>query len=227
MSVIKEITDGIALVSDAIKNIKEIHTAIKDGKKYFETTHPEIKADVAAMCTELQKTCNAIAVASSVITNFRFNSSPGAIDGEPTRFNNYFISYKNDEKKAEELIRSLKGHCYIIKQHAEKISQGEIKSFWIFLGLKSPEREEELGRLLQKIYDDESDSYTLVNRMAYSLNAAIEDVTNALIVDGMMHASKVKDAALKLSEYSVSFKKLENLAQNTRDELDLTIQELQ
>ena len=40
MSILKEITDGIELVADAIKNIKEIHDAIKDGRKYFEKAHP-------------------------------------------------------------------------------------------------------------------------------------------------------------------------------------------
>jgi len=224
---IKDFIDDITLVADAIKNIKEIHTAIKDGKKYFEKAHPEIKKDVSDMCAELQKTCNAIATASSVITNFRFNSSAGALDNEPTRFNDYFINYKKNKNEAEDLIRSLKGHCYIIKQHADKISYGNTNSFWTYFGLQSMQREQELGVLLQNIYDDEQDFHSIVYLMAHSMNSAIEDVTDALCENGMMSSTKVPTAALKLSEYSKSFKELELVASKTRDELDATIKELQ
>ena len=227
MSILKEITDGIKLVADAIKNIKEIHDAIKDGKKYFEKAHPEIKKDVIAMCDELLKTCNAIATASSIITNFRFNASPGAIDNEPTRFNDYFIRFKTNRNEAEDLIRSLKGHCHIIKEHANKISQGDTNSFWSFIGLQSQQRKTELSALLQNIYDDERDFHSIVYRMAQSMNAAIEDVTSALSLNGMMNSSKVPDASMKLIEYAKSFKELELLAEETRNKLSATIQELQ
>ncbi len=227
MTILKEIIDGIAIVADAIKNINEIHTAIKDGKKYFEKAHPEIKQDVIGMCAELQKTCNAIATASSVITNFKFNSSAGALDGEPTRFNNYFISYKTNKNEAEDLIRSLKGHCYIIREHAEKITQGKAEMFWSFFGLQSQQRETDLGALLQQIYNDEASFFTIVYHMAQCMNSAIEDVTNSLTIDCMMHSSKVPAAALKLNEYSAAFKKLELLSEDARDAIDATIQELQ
>ncbi len=227
MSILKEITNDIAIVANAIKNIKEIHTAIKDGKKYFEKAHPEIKKDVADMCAELQKTCNAIATASGVITNFRFNSSAGALDNEPTRFNDYFITYKTNKNEAEDLIRSLKGHCHIIRQHADKVSSGGTRPFWSFFDVQSAQREYELGVLLQKIYDDEQDFYSIVYRMAHSMNAAIGDVTDALIENAMMSSSRVPEAASKLSEYAKSFKELEMIAGKTRDELDETIKELQ
>lgn len=227
MSILKEITDSIVIVSDAIKNIKEIHAAIKQGTKYFEKQHPEIKKDVIAMCSELQKTCNGIAIASSVITHFRFNSSPAAIDNEPTRFNDYFIKYKSDKNEAEILIRSLKGHCSIIKQHADTISQGNSKSFWSFFGLQSEAREKKLANLLQQIYDDERDFHSIVYHMAHSMNAAINDVTKTLEESNMMTSKKVPDAANKLSEYSKIFLELELLARNTRDNLEKTIQEIQ
>ena len=227
MGILKQIVDDIKVVADSVKNIQSILAAIKDGKKYFEKTHPEIKQDVAAMCIELQKTCNAIAIASSVITNFRFNSSAGALDNEPTRFNDYFIKYKTNKNEAENLIRSLKGHCRIIKQHSEKISSCNTNAFWAFFGLQSSQRENELGILLQKIYDDEQDYYDIVSRMAHSMNTAIEDVTDALCVNGMMSATKVPAAALLLTEYAKSFKELELAASKTRDEFDFTIKDLQ
>jgi hypothetical protein len=228
MSVLKEITDSIKLVADAIKNIKEIHTAIKDGKKYFEKAHPEIKKDVVAMCNELYKTCNAIATASSIITNFRFNGSPSAIDNEPTRFNNYFISFKTNNSEAENLIRTLKGHCHIIKAHADKITNGNSNLFWnIISSSASDQRKAELGQMLQNIYNDEQDFYNVVYQMAKSMHLAIEDVTNALTVNGLMLGTQVPQAATSLQIYAAIFKDLEALATTTRDQISATVDALQ
>ncbi len=224
MGILKEVTDDIKIVSDSIKNIKSIYEAIKDGKKYIETQHPEIKSDVAAMCEEMKKTCAAIATASRVITNFRFNSSD--MDKDPTRFNEWFIKYKTNKNEAGNLIRSLKGHCQKIKYHADKISQGNQDSFWKYLGFNTEEKNKELGELLQGIYNDERDLYNTVYKMAESMNAAIEDVTEALCLNGMMHSSKVPEAALKLNEYRTIFKELETSAAKTEDNLNEIVQEL-
>lgn len=226
MGILKDIADNIAAVSSAIKNIKEIHAAIKEGKNYLKKTHPEVKKDVAVMCVELQKTCDAIAKASGVITQFQFDATPGSIETQPTRFNDYFIAYKTNHNEAENLIRSLKGHCYVIRDHAEKISSGANKSFWSFLGLHSAEREEALAAMLQRVYNDEMDMHDVVHRMAISMHAAIEDVSQALLTNGMMYASNVPAAAARLNAYAAYFKELEVLAADTRDKLSDTIAEL-
>lgn len=227
MSILKEIVDGITIVADSINNIKEIHTAIKDGKKYFEKAHPEIKKDVSAMCNELRKTCNAISTAASIITTFRFDSSPGTIEAQPRIFNNYFMKYINNKNEAQDLIYSLKGHCSIVKQHAENISKGNTSTFWTFFGLQSAQRELELAAMLEKIYSDEQDFYSIVHRMADCMNKAIEDVMSTLCENGMMTSTKVPDASIKLLSYAKEFKTLELVAKKIQDELDTTIIELQ
>ncbi|HTN45275.1 MAG TPA: hypothetical protein VL098_02940 [Flavipsychrobacter sp.] len=226
MSILAEVADGIKMVAEAIKNIRDIHEGIKDGKSYFEKSHPEIRKDVAAMCMEMSKTCNAISTASALLTHYRFNASPGVIDSEPTRFNDYFIRYKTDQQEAEKLILSLKGHCSIIRDHAEKIGQGSISHFWSLLGFQSQQRQNELQALLQKIYDDERDFHNIVYKMARSLGLAVEDITEELSENGMLHSSKVPDAAAKLAAYSQVFKELEKLAATSRDELEKTIQSM-
>ncbi|HAD14627.1 MAG TPA: hypothetical protein DCF33_19550 [Saprospirales bacterium] len=226
MGILKDIADNIAAVSSAIKNIKEIHAAIKEGKKYLEKTHPEVKKDVAAMCVELQKTCDAIAKASGVITQFQFDATPGSIETQPTRFNDYFIAYKTNHHEAENLIRSLKGHCYVIRDHAEKISSGANKSFWSFFGLHSAEREAALAAMLQRVYNDEMDMHDVVHRMARSMHKAIEDVNAALLTNGLMHADNVPAASARLNEYREHFRQLESLAADTRDKLIETLTEL-
>ena len=99
-------------------------------------------------------------------------------------------------------------------------------SFLKYLGFNTEEKNKELGELLQGIYNDERDLYNTVYKMAESMNAAIEDVTEALCLNGMMHSSKVPEAALKLNEYRTIFKELETSAAKTEDNLNEIVQEL-
>lgn len=123
MSIVKEVADGIKLLADGIDNIRKIYGAIRDGKEYLETTHPDVKTDVAAMCVEMRKTLQAIATASSIITHFRFNVSSQAIQSEPSRFNDYLMQYKTQAMNVESQLDSLRGHCHKIREHAEKPTQ--------------------------------------------------------------------------------------------------------
>ena len=126
-----------------------------------------------------------------------------------------------------ELLRSCKGHGHIIKEQADEVGHGGTNSIWMFIGIQAQQRKTELSSLRQHIYDDVRDFHNIVYRMACSMNAAIEDVTSALSLNGMMTSSKVPAASVKLIEYAKSFKKLELLAEDTRNKLSATIQELQ
>jgi hypothetical protein len=227
MSVVIEVSEAINLVAGAIKNIKDIHTALKDGKMYFEKKHPEIKKDVQAMCAELQKTCSAIVIASSVVTNFKFDASPAVIELQPTRFNDYCIHNATSRVGAEDLIRSLKGHCSVIRGHAEKLTQGKPELFWRFFGLSAAEKEVELGEKLMDLYNDEKEFHITVGKMASSIEKAFTDVTDTLCSNGLMHASNVPEAAAKLGAYSLLFRELKTKAEQTRDDIGETMIELE
>src|SRR5688572_9567527 len=101
MSLIKDILDGIQLATDAVDNIKKLHEAVRSGKNYLANARPKVKEDVIAMFVEMRKTCNAVADAARLITHFRFNSSPGVVDNEPTRFNNEFMQFINNQNAAQ------------------------------------------------------------------------------------------------------------------------------
>ncbi len=72
MTMVKEVIDGLAAVAEAIENIRTISEAVREGKKYLETKHPEIKTDLQLMVDEIGKTMNVVAQASAVLTQFRF-----------------------------------------------------------------------------------------------------------------------------------------------------------
>lgn len=227
MSVVKEVADGINLVSDTIESLQKIYTAVKDGYQYLDLKHPEIKKDVANMLVELRKTCNAIETASSIMTHFRFNVSPGEINREPTRFNNYFIEYKVDSNNARDLIRNLKGSCRIIEARVHELDKKAGKSTFLeFLGLDSTEREVEVRNALQNIYDEERQWYIVVDKMAENLRIAINEVSDALGPNGMMHANNVPTAALLLNEYAELFGHLELKAKQEADNIQELIDEL-
>jgi hypothetical protein len=229
MMVVDEVAAALKLVSDTFKNLKEIYTAVHDGYQYFSTNYPEIKKDVAGMCVELRKTCTAVATAAAVMTHFRFNVSPGAIDNEPTRFNEYFIKYKTDAEEAQKLIRELKGSCTKIIGHAEKLKADAAslnKTFLALFGLHSPERAQDVEEALANIYNEEKEWYIVVGVLSENLTKAIQDVSNALGAGGTMHAANVPAAAQLLNEYATLFGRLELEARSQADEIQALIDEL-
>ena len=176
------------------------------------------------MCIELRKTCHSIAVSSSVITNFHFNSTPNEIQSEPTRFNNYFINYKSQSTFAEDQIRALKGSCSKINSHILKYKKEKNKkSILSFFNLKDPKKEAELFDRLEKIHDDETDFHSNVFLMAISITEAIADVNKALITNHTLDYNRIPDAAKLLNNYSFHFGNLEKLAIQTRNEIENTI----
>ncbi len=211
---VKDVVEGVKLVSSTIQNIRNIYSTVNDGYQYMNTNYPEIKNDLVIMCSELKKTCNAVAKASEIITHFRFNISPVTIHGEPTRFNDYFIKYKMDSGEAKNRIRSLKGSCSIITKHAQKIQKDATtkfnkNNFLELFGLYSIERARQVEQALSNIYNEEKEWYIIVDVLSESLKMAINDVSDHLETNGMMHSDNIKIAAPLLKKYSALFEQLE------------------
>lgn len=226
-----EVAEGIKMVAETIQNVKDIYESVKDGRQYFTNKYPGIKTDVADMCIELQKTCNAVATASAIITHFRFNASPGVIDNEPTRFNDYFMKYKTSATEARDEILRLKGSCGKIRMHIEKLddeaeqSSGK-RNFLTFLGLHDPAKTAQVRDALQNIYNDEREMHYMVDGLAENLTKAINDVDDKLCTDGLMDSRNVPAAAKLLNEYSKLFGSLETEARKQANEIQELVDEL-
>ncbi|RLD75210.1 MAG: hypothetical protein DRJ10_15715, partial [Bacteroidetes bacterium] len=72
MAIIKEVLDALTAVKESIDHIQTISDAIKKGKDYLKTQHPNVANDLVIMCEEMRKSSQALASASSIITHFRF-----------------------------------------------------------------------------------------------------------------------------------------------------------
>ena len=230
MSIVKEVSDGIKLVADGISNIRRIYEAIRDGKKYLETKHPDVRDDVAGMCVEMRKTLQAIAAASSIITHFEFNVTTQAIAAEPSRFNDYLIKYKGEAMNVESQLHSLRGHCHKIRDHAtkleEKAKKASLASMLKLFGLDSGQREKELYDALGSVYRDEMQFYSNVWNMRMTLERSLDDIGKKLGPPGAMNAEDVPAAAKALGEYEKHFRRLESDANHAALELQRLVDEL-
>lgn len=230
MSIVKEVADGIDLVADGIDNIRKIYDAVREGKKYLETTHPDVRGDVAAMCVEMRKTLQAIAAASSIVTHFRFNVSSRAMETEPTRFNEHFIQYKTQAQAVESQLDSLRGHCSVVTRHAKKLDKkaenAGLGGMLALFGFSSPQREQDLAEGLRKIGDDELQFHSNVWKMRAILEGSLNDIGSRLGPPGSMDARNVPAAADALGEYATRFGKLESDANYAALELQGLIDEL-
>src|SRR4051812_38299793 len=120
MAMIGEVRDALALVADSISHIRTLSEAIREGKEYLRTTHPQVKEDLIVMCEEMRKSASALAAASSIVTHFRFVIGD-ALSSEASRFNDYLVESKSQAETLEQQIDSMRGHCTVIEAHAEAV----------------------------------------------------------------------------------------------------------
>ncbi len=105
----------------------------------------------------------AVAVASAILTHFRFTVAGSAIESEPARFNDHLIAHKENAARVSASLQELRGHCHVIKRHVDGL-RGKAKSLnldrlLLLFGIDSAAREQEVATALEKIYDDEMQGY--------------------------------------------------------------------
>lgn len=231
MTMVKEVIDGLAVVAEAIENIRTISEAVREGKKYLETKHPEIKTDLQLMVDEIGKTMNVVAQASAVLTQFRFAVSADTGSSELARFNDYFIHHKGQAQFLRSHIDDLRGHCSKIREHAIHItgsaSASGFSAIFHRLGLNSPQREQELGQKLDKLAYEDFEVANSAQIMLRCLDDALKDVQDALGDHGAMYPENVPKAAALLSEYAQAFEKLEKPARTAADDIRTVVMELE
>jgi hypothetical protein len=230
MTIIREVREAISAVSESIDHIQTISEAIKKGKDYLKTQHPHVASDLAAMCEEMSKSSQALASASSIITHFRFVI--GDIRAtEAARFNEHLVNHKTQAETLKQRIRSMRGSCGVIRQHAEEIGQKAIPNglttIAAALGLHSEKREQELADALQGIYNEEMQYHRGVVEMANAVRIALKAIQDELGPAGVIDPGKVPNAAAVLGEYATAFANLEARCNYNALELQASIDELQ
>lgn len=228
--IIKEVRDAIEAVAETVDHVRKISEAIKSGRDYLKTKHPEVGSDLVVMCEEMRKSSQAIASASSIVTHFRFVIG-GSLASEASRFNEHLVNHKAQARNVEQTLDSMRGHCSKIALHAENIEKkavpGGLTSLAAALGLHSPEREQELAEALGKIHDEEMEYHAGTHRMAKAVKAALQAVQDALGPPGLIDATQVPAAAVLLGEYATAFEKLEANCNYNAFELQTSIDVLQ
>ncbi len=212
MAIIQEVRDAIAAVADNVEHIRTISEAVTNGKDYLKTTHSSVAGDLAAMCEEMGKSSQALAAASSIVTHFRFVIGDG-LAGEASRFNEHLVSHKAQAETVDRSLTSMRGHCSVIKDHADSIREHAdpkgLTSIAAALGLHSPKREKDLAAALQGIYDEEMQYHAGVYSMANAVKSALKAIQDALGPPGSINPQNVPKAAEVLGEYATAFARLE------------------
>jgi hypothetical protein len=215
-AVIKDVIDGLKLVADGIDSVKTIAEAVRSGRDYVTAKHPKVRADLRALLGELGKSMQLIKSASAVLTNFRFAVSVDTLGSDLVRFNDYFIKAKSDTQHLRDHIEDLRTHCSVVRDHGKRIGGAATETgfakIFTMLGLNSPEREQELGKLLDRLAYEDFAVANSAERMLECLESALKDVQNALGPGAAMFPENVTAAAMLLSEYGPAFEAMEERA---------------
>jgi hypothetical protein len=225
------VLDCLKEVAEGIEHIRKIAEAVRDGEEYLKQAHPEIRADLAALCNELTKTTLTVAAASGLLTHFRFTISGGGVDLEPARFNEHLVRYGGKAALLEMTLNSMRGQCNVIKKHADRLrkrakSRG-LNLLLLVFGIDSCAQENELAESLCRLHEDDILGYTLVQRLSHALRHSLEEVSRELGENGTMSPNNVPKAAKVLGRYADSFSKLESECNYLTLELRQSIQQLQ
>jgi len=228
---IQTIIDGLKLVADGIESVKTIAEAVKSGKDYLKTNHPEIRSDLRAMVGELGRSLFVIKRASAVLTNFRFAISTDVKGSELARFNDYFIQSKAEAQLLCDHIEDLRTHCSKIREQAGKISGAAnatgFQKIFALLGLNSPAREQQLGQQLENLSYEDFAVANSAEMMLHCLEEALKEVQNALGVGGSMLPENIPEACTVLAEYGPEFEKMEERAAKAIKDIRKLVKELE
>jgi hypothetical protein len=214
MGMVKEVVDILKEVAEGIEHIKKIADTVQTGTEYLKHHHPQVRADLSALCSELQNTSIAVAAASAVLTNFRFTISEPARETELPRFNDHLIAHKEKAAKMGRSLHAMRGHCKKIGAHVIRLQEERklkgLKRLLQLLGIDSTERDQEFLENLQDIYDEEMQSYLLVDQLSRALQLSLDDIAAALGPAGKMLPENLPAAAALLGVYAEEFGKLES-----------------
>jgi hypothetical protein len=231
MGIIKEVTEAPKDVAEGIDHIRTLANAVRDGRDYFKLKHPDIQQDLAKMCVEMRNTSTAVAAASAVLTHFRFTVAGIALDTEPARFNDHLIAHKEKAALVSTSLHAMRGHCHIIKEHVDKLSAKaqsmSLGRLLLLFGLDSAERDRQVAKALQNIYDEEMQGYRLVTQLSVALRLALDDVAAKLGPAGSMLPANVPVSAALLGEYADAFSSLETTSNDLAHDLQESIDALQ
>lgn len=212
-----DVIEGLKLVAEGIENVQKIAEAVKSGKDYLKTNHAEAQSALRAMIGELSKSVLTIKKVSAVLTNYRFSIATDSQGAELARFNEHFISSKDETERLRQNLENLRTHCSKVRKHAGAISEsvtapGLTDMFRDLLGLRSPEKEKELGEKLDKLSFEDFAVANSANQMLECLELALQDVQNTLGNGGAAYPENIPAAAALLRQYGLEFAKMEDHA---------------
>jgi hypothetical protein len=227
---IEDIVEGLKLVIKGIGSVQAILNAVRSGEDYVKVKHPKVHLVLHDLVRELGKSMGLIKSASAVLTNFRFAVDADARSSEPARFNDYFIKSKTDAQYLRSHIEDLRSHCSKVRKHAEKIDQsaktGRFDKVFRFLGLKSPEREQELGKKLHNLANEDFEVANSAETMLQCLEKALREVQDALGPGATMSTQNVPAAAALLAKYGPAFDETERKADKAVEAVGKLVKDL-
>lgn len=212
-------TDRLGVVEAGIAGIQTAAAAIDQSKGYIAQSHPHVKADLAAMCAEMSKTLNAVAVALSIVPHLR--ASVALAPQDDRHLAEQLDRHLEHAHTVETPLNALRGRCGVIRDHADRIEAGADGTGWRklteLLSFKSDKFEKDIAEALNSVYDDEMQFHHNV----YGLRDALESALSAV---KEMFDSRGPDAARKLLvEYADRFNAVQVDANFTAIELQETI----
>ena len=226
MTVVKEVADTVQLLSDIVKNTRDLLQAVNDGRKFLAREHPEASEDFAALLQQMEITVVGLAEVTKVITAFRFAVQSASKDAEAVRFNKYVINQKATIALLKSNIRQLKGRCDRVRALRDALNARAQPSTWDsmfgLLGKKAQARSSELAATLGNFYADDQRMIEAIERVLQVAEMAISEVEAALGPPGVLHGSNVPVAAAELAIYSTAFKESERSLEKLAEDLTET-----
>jgi hypothetical protein len=214
--VVDDVVTTANLIAEGIQNIRTIREAINDGHTYIEYKHRAIKDDLISLCEEMTKSLQAIAGASAIITNFRFSVAGSEMEKDASRFNNHLVKHKLLAKNVDKRLDKLRGSCFRIREdESSLINEATLWHIKLseLIGLRSEERERDLIKALDNIFEADTNFLLGVRDMQRIISEALDAVQMELGPPGMMFPENVPKAAEVLGNYAQLFAKIESEAE--------------
>ena len=181
MSVIGEIRDAVAMLSDGVRQMRTLVEALNDGRLYLQSKHPDAQPDLARLLRQMNVTITGLISAAETITSIDFTLDGPARATAPAEFNKELRKANAKRARHENNLSQLHGSCTRMEEISQRLdARANNKPWWALLGDKGGQQAETLATTFAQLFFWDEQMVEQARQVLAASQQALEEVRATL-----------------------------------------------
>lgn len=181
MTVIGEIRDAVAMLSDGVQQMRKLVDALNDGCTYLQSKHPDAQPDLARLLRQMNVTITGLISAAETITSIDFTLDGPARDTAPAEFNKELKKANAKREKHENSLSKLHGSCTRMEEISARLdARANNRPWWALLGDKGGQQAQTLSATFGQLFFWDQRMVEQARQVLAASQKALEEVRETL-----------------------------------------------